>query len=111
MDINYCKFLATLPLEIHPLSHYGSWRGIYSEPVLVFDVESDYVPISTITSVLDELASGQHFGGYKGGFYSYNDDSPLHFESNYKECNDNSIVDYLSPGSVAYLKDLNYDID
>jgi hypothetical protein len=111
MDINYCKFLATLPLEIRPLSYYGSWRGIYSEPVLVFDIESDYVPISTIASFLEELTSGQPFGGYKGGEYSYTDSSPLHFESKYNECADNSIMDYLSPRSVAYLKELNYDFD
>lgn len=111
MDINYCKYLTTLPLMIRPLSGYGSWRGIYSEPVLVFDVESDYVPISTLEDALYELTSGRTFEGYKGGQYSYTDYSLLHFESAFNECGDNSIVDYLSPSSVAYLQGLNYDFD
>lgn len=41
MDINYCKYLTTLPLMIRPLSGYGSWRGIYTEPTLYFDIEGD----------------------------------------------------------------------
>lgn len=36
MDINYCKYLTTLPLMVRPLKGYGSWRGIYSEPALFF---------------------------------------------------------------------------
>lgn len=103
MDINYCKYLTTLPLMIRPLSGYGSWRGIYAEPALFFDEDSDYVSISTLADALDDLSSGRRFEGYKGGSYWYNDCSPLHFESGYSYCSDNSISRYLSPESVAYL--------
>ena len=103
MDINYCKYLTTLPLMIRPLNGYGSWRGIYAEPALYFDVESDYVPISTLADALDDLSSGRRFEGYKGGEYWYNDSSSLHFESSYRSCSDNPISAYLLPESVAYL--------
>ena len=103
MDINYCKYLTTLPLYIRPLSGYGSWRGIYAESALYFDVDSDYVPISTLADALDDLSSGRPFEGYKGGRYWYNDSSPLHFESSYRSCSDNPISAYLSPESVASL--------
>ena len=103
MDINYCKYLTTLPFLVRPLKGYGSWRGIYSEPALFFDNEGDYVPISTLTVALDDLSSGRRFEGYKGGSYWYNDCSPLHFESGYSYCSDNSISRYLSPESVASL--------
>ena len=106
MDINYCKFLATLPLMIHPLNGYGSWRGIYAESALFFNEDSDYVPISTLADALDDLSSGRTFEGYKGGQYWYNDCSPLHFESGYSYCSDNPISIYLSPESVAYLGDM-----
>lgn len=103
MNINYCKYLTTLPLMIRPLSGYGSWRGIYAEPALFFDEDSDYVPISTLADALDDLSSGRPFEGYKGGRYWYDDCSPLHFESGYSYYSDNSISRYLSPESVASL--------
>lgn len=103
MDINYCKYLTTLPLMIRPLSGYGSWRGIYAEPALFFDKGSNYVPISTLADALNDLSSGRIFEGYKGGQYWYTDSSPLHFESSYRSCSDNPISVYLSPESVAYL--------
>ena len=103
MDINYCKYLTTLPLMIRPLSGYGSWRGIYSEPALFFDEDSDYVPISTLADALDDLSSGRPFEGYKCGRYWYDACSPLHFESGYSYCSDTSISRYLSPESVVYL--------
>lgn len=103
MDINYCKYLTTLPLMVRPLNGYGSWRGIYAEPALYFDVDSDFVPISTLADALDDLSSGRPFEGYKGGHYWYNDSSPLHFESGYGYCSDNPLSIYLSPDSVAYL--------
>lgn len=103
MDINYCKYLTTLPLMIRPLSGYGSWRGIYAEPALYFDTDSDYVPISTLADALDDLSSGRPFEGYKGGRYWYDACSPLHFESGYSYCSDTSISRYLSPESVVYL--------
>ena len=103
MDINFCKHLTTLPLMIRPLSGYGSWRGIYAEPALYFDTDSDYVPISTLADALDDLSSGKLFEGYKGGRYGYNDSSPLHFESSYRSCSDNPLSFYLSPESVASL--------
>lgn len=104
MNINYCKYLTTLPLMIRPLSGYGSWRGIYAEPALYFDVDSDFVPISTLADALDDLSSGIPFEGYKGGHYCYNDSSPLHFESSYRSCSDNPFSLYLSSESVASLK-------
>ena len=103
MDINYCKYLTTLPLMVRPLNGYGSWRGIYAEPALYFDVDSDYVPISTLADALDDLSSGRPFEGYKGGRYWYDACSPLHFESGYSYCSDTSISRYLSPESVVYL--------
>lgn len=103
MDINYCKYLTTLPLMVRPLNGYGSWRGIYAEPALYFDVDSDFVPISTLADALDDLSSGRPFEGYKGGRYWYNDSSSLHFESGYGYCSDNPLSIYLSPDSVAYL--------
>ena len=103
MNINYCKYLTTLPLMIRPLSGYGSWRGIYSEPALFFDIDSDFVPISTLADALDDLSSGRRFEGYKGGSYWYNACSPLHFESGHSYCSDNSISMYLSLESVASL--------
>lgn len=106
MDINYCKYLTTLPLMVRPLKGYGSWRGIYAEPALYFDVDSDYVPISTLADALDDLSSERPFEGYKGGRYWYNDGSPLHFESSYRSCSDNPLSFYLSPESVASLNDM-----
>lgn len=75
---------------------------IRSQPYF-FDMDSDFVPISTIADALDDLSSGRRFEGYKGGQYWYNDSSPLHFESGYGYCSDNSLSIYLSPDSVAYL--------
>ena len=103
MNINYCKYLTTLPLMVRSLKGYGFWRGIYAEPALYFDVDSDYVPISTLSDALDDLSSGRPFEGYKGGQYWYDDRSPLHFESGYGYCSDNPLSIYLSPDSVAYL--------
>lgn len=75
------------PSEKIPFSikEYDSWRGIYAHP---------YIRPSTADSTketlifdLDNLLSGI-FEGWKGGFYTYDEDSLLHFDygPSYSSC-------------------------
>ena len=66
-----------------------SWRGIYAELALGFDFYGD----KTVGDLLEELqgAIGNTFGGYKGGTYRMDEDTPVHVD-NYSECTNTEIV-------------------
>lgn len=110
MDIAKFEHLLTLPLEIKKLDYYGSWRGIYAEPALFFDNKDEYIPISKLNEAFDDLTSGKEFEGYKGGNYSFEYADEIHFEYDYSNCEDLSILELLSPDSVEYLRKNNIEI-
>lgn len=110
MDISKFEYLLNLPLKIKKASDYGSWRGIYAEPAIFFESTDEYVPISELNEILDELTSGKEFDGYKGGEFSFDCADEIHFEYGYSNCEDLSILELLSPDSVEYLQKNNIDI-
>lgn len=110
MDISKFEYLLSLPLKIKKASDYGSWRGIYAEPAIFFESTDEYVPISELNEILDELTSGKEFDGYKGGEFSFDCADEIHFEYGYSNCEDLSILELLSPDSVEYLRKNKIDI-
>lgn len=110
MDISKFEHLLTLPLKIKKFHDYGSWRGIYAEPAIFFESADEYIPISELNEVLNDLTSGKEFDGYKGGEYSYEYADEIHFEYDYSQCSDLSILELLSPDSVEYLRKNNIEI-
>ena len=54
-----------------------SWRGIYNE--VAFSVQENI----TVQQSLDNIIKAYHnvFYGWKGGEYTYDDDTPVNFES------------------------------
>lgn len=110
MDIAKFEHLLTLPLEIKKLDYYGSWRGIYAEPALFFDNKDDYIPISELNEAFDDLTSGKEFYGYKGGEYSFESADEIHFEYDYSNCEDLSILELLSLDSIEYLRENNITV-
>lgn len=105
LKISNLMHLAKLPLAIRPVIDYGSWRGHYVEAVIVVDEKADYVPISTIKPILEELASGAHFEGWKGGSFYFNEDTEIHFELEKGSCADLSILSVISQDSIRYLSE------
>lgn len=96
--------LTKLPINIKPVIDYGSWRGNYNEAVIIVDKQADYVPISTIEPILEELASGTHFYGWKGGKFYFNNNTEIHFELDKGSCADLPILSIISQDSVQYFK-------
>ena len=107
MDIAKFEHLLTLPLEIKKLDYYGSWRGIYAEPALFFNDKDEYVPISELMGAFNDLTSGKEFEGYKGGDFSFDE---IHFEYDYSNCEDLSILELLSLDSIEYLRENNITV-
>lgn len=105
LKISNLMHLAKLPIVIRPVIDYGSWRGHYAEAVIVVDEKADYVPISTIKPVLEELASGARFEGWKGGSFYFNEDTEIHFELGKGSCADLSILSIISQDSIQYLSE------
>ena len=60
MDISKFEYLLTLPLEIKKVYDYGSWRGIYAEPAIFFESTDEYIPISELNEILNDLTSGKN---------------------------------------------------
>lgn len=110
MDISKFEYLLSLPLKIKKASDYGSWRGIYAEPAIFFESTDEYVPISELNEILDELTSGKEFDGYKGGEFSFDCADEIHFEYGYSNCEDLSILDLLSLDSIEYLRENNITV-
>ena len=97
--------LAKLPLAIRPVIGHGSWRGHYVEAVIVVNEKADYVSISTIKPILEELASGMRFEGWKGGSFYFSEDTEIHFELEKGSCADLSILSVISQDSIRYLSE------
>lgn len=110
MDISTFEYLLTLPLEIKKIREYGSWRGIYAEPALFFDNKDEYIPISELIEVFNDLTSGKEFDGYKGGEFSFDCADEIHFEYGYSNCEDLSILELLSLDSIEYLRENNITV-
>lgn len=110
MDIATFEYLLSLPLKIKKVSGYGSWRGIYAEPAIFFESTDEYVPISELNEILDELTSGKEFDGYKGGEFSFDCADEIHFEYDYSNCEDLSILELLSLDSIEYLRENNITV-
>lgn len=105
MDIVKFENLLSYPLMIKEVTDFGSWRGIYAEPAIFFDEDSDYIPISTVKEAYKRLTSEELFFGYKGGEYEYTNADEIHFEFAYNQCEDLSILEVLSPESIQYLRE------
>ena len=103
LKISDLMYLTTLPIKIRPVVDYGSWRGSYNEAVIVIDEHADYVPISTIKPILEELASGMPFEGWKGGRFHFNKNTDIHFELEKASYADLSILSIISQDSIQYL--------
>lgn len=110
MDIAKFEYLLSLPLKIKKVRDYGSWRGIYAEPAIFFESTDEYVPISELNEILDELTSGKEFDGYKGGEFSFDCADEIHFEYGYSNCEDLSILELLSLDSIEYLRENNITV-
>ena len=105
LKISNLMHLAKLPLAIRPVIDHGSWRGHYVEAVIVVNEKADYVPISTIKPILEELASGVRFEGWKGGSFYFNEDTEIHFELEKSSCADLSMLSVISRDSIRYLSE------
>lgn len=110
MDITTFEYLLSLPLKIKKASDYGSWRGIYAEPAIFFESTDEYISISELKGILDELTSGEVFEGYKGGKFSYDYADEIHFEYSWSNCENLSILELLSFDSIEYLRENKIDI-
>lgn len=110
MDISTFENLLTMPLKIKKFDDYGSWRGIYAEPAIFFKSDDEYIPISELIEVLNDLTSGKEFDGYKGGEFSFDCADEIHFEYSYSNCEDLSILELLSLDSIEYLRENKIDI-
>lgn len=105
LKISNLMHLVKLPIAIRPVIDYGSWRGHYAEAVIAVDEKADFVPISTIKPVLEELGSGMRFEGWKGGSFYFNEDTEIHFELGKGSCADLSILSIISQESIKYLSE------
>lgn len=109
MDISQFKGLLDLPLRIKKFEGYGSWRGFYSEPAIFFTESDEFIPISDLKEVLEDLTSGRRFEGWKGGsfYFSNTYDMDVHFEYDMSNVNDFPITEFLSSDSIEYLKEFD----
>lgn len=73
---------------------------------MVFDRRADYVPISTLIPVLDDLVSGVSFKGWKGGEFCFSRLSKIHFEYEKGNYNDLALSGLLSTSSIKILSEV-----
>lgn len=73
------KIIENYPSDEVPFSitDYGSWRGIYAHPYITPSAK-----VSKKEELLNDLRilTQEGFEGWKGGWFLYDDDTPLHFE-------------------------------
>lgn len=87
----------------------GSWRGVYSELALGYDLtgydnnDSNYEDY-TVESLLEELKSGigNTYHGWKGGDYTMNEDTPV-WVANEGNVGSTIIIDVIDNGYEVIL--------
>jgi hypothetical protein len=87
----YFDFCNTFPGSV------DSWRGIYEEAALSWGDSDSRENPPTVAELLFELErsiNGEKFTGWKGGYFFYNEDTPLHID-NPGECTNTEIVDIV----------------
>jgi len=79
----------------YSISEPFSWRGSYAE--VAFSIEE--TP-SNATQVLEKInmAYDREFTGYKGGEYTYDDYTDVHFESGHESYSDGDYVERIIQG-------------
>ena len=88
------KKIESLPVDAefsHLISEPFSWRGSYNE--VAFAIERRP---STTTQILDRInaAYTREFLGYKGGTYTYDDYTEVHFEEDSSRHTDGEYVEH-----------------
>jgi hypothetical protein len=73
----------------YSLSKPFSWRGSYDE--VCFDISKTPSTREELLENIEEAFSGT-FRGYKGGEYTYYDETPVNFESDYGSYSDGGYV-------------------
>ena len=80
--LNTCKDNPELEVGLKPYD-CGSWRGVYAEAAIFVEdgpsTLNEWIPF--LEKLLDE---NEEFEGYKGGEFSYYEDTSLHIE--YEPC-------------------------
>jgi hypothetical protein len=66
-----------------------SYRGYYDQAAIGYD-EDNELTVEEMISDLESAIDGRTFTGYKGGEYSYSEETPLHVD-NYGDCTDTRI--------------------
>lgn len=79
----------------HPVS-IGSWRGIYSELALGFDLGGEEMTLPAFTELL-RSAVGKEFCGYKGGDYTMSRHTPV-WVANHGHTGNTAVVGVLDGG-------------
>lgn len=81
-------------------SGYSSWRGDYHQPAIFFD-GAGYIPLKDLIPYLERLASGDKFEGYKGGLFSFDGDSIVHFEYGEECYSDCPLAEFIHPEDIT----------
>lgn len=80
----------------------GSWRGSYGEACIFVNMEGESY-LEECIPFIEQLRTGSHFG-YKGGEYTYNEDTPLNFETDSWVWSDNETFEQLLSENPAFAE-------
>jgi hypothetical protein len=78
----YFDFCSCVPTTV------GSWRGIYAEPALGWQASGysgnvkNHPTVASLILELEKAIDGREYTGWKGGEYSYSEESELHIDNN-----------------------------
>jgi hypothetical protein len=90
-----------------------SWRGVYAEAALGwtnhdFDYDAKETTVDDLIAELEKAIDGRKFTGWKGGEFSYNEDTEIHVD-NPGECTHTEIINVEDKGYVVLLHTRNND--
>lgn len=80
-------------LFAYGLSEPFSWRGSYDE--VAFSFTRKRHTREDILEIIDSVKNRTFFG-YKGGEYTYDNDTPVHFEKEYRDYSDGDYITKLA---------------
>jgi hypothetical protein len=84
------------------LSVFDSWRGRYCELSMQFSNNNQNITVNDLLTMA-EFVNGKFLGGYKGGDYLMNLETPIHI-ANYGSCGNTKLVGVYEHNGKAILK-------
>lgn len=94
-----CNLHSDLKVNFAPYD-CGSWRGVYAEACIFVNMDGESY-LEEFIPFINQLKTETHCG-YKGGDYTYDENTPLNFETEYSVWSDGETFERMLSENLMF---------